>query len=148
MERVGRVGKGSVFLAGTFNGNPACLAAVKATIGELSKPGTYEKLFEQGEYIRKNISDILSRAGVRAQVAGFGSVWLIYFLDGEFNSYSDLLRNDNELDTKFRHAMIDRNYVFQPVPMKRMYMSLAHTRDIIDQTLSDVEDVVRIVASK
>ncbi|MGO4319868.1 aminotransferase class III-fold pyridoxal phosphate-dependent enzyme, partial [Agrobacterium sp. MCAB5] len=72
MERVGRTGDGAVFMGGTFNGTPSSLAAVKATIQELSKPGVYDRLFELGSYLRKQIDEIIARHGIRAQSAGFG----------------------------------------------------------------------------
>lgn len=151
MERLGRSGEGAVFMGGTFNGTPASMAAVKATIHELSKPGVYEHLFDLGNHLRSEIDGIIARRGLKAQAAGFGSVWLVYFFEGEFNEYADLLRNDNELDMRFRRSLIDGWHVFQPLQLKRLYLSLSHTTEIINNTLelidSTMADLARSVAA-
>jgi glutamate-1-semialdehyde 2,1-aminomutase len=139
MERVGRTGEGAVFMGGTFNGTPACMAAVKATIGELARPGVYERLFELGAYLRGEIDGIVARHGLKAQAAGFGSVWLVYFFDGAFRDYTDLLRNDNDLDMRFRRALIAGRQVFQPLQLKRFYLSLSHDRAVLDDTLELID---------
>ena len=139
MERVGRTGEGAVFMGGTFNGTPSSMAAVKATIEELARPGVYERLFELGAYLRGEIDGIIARHGLKAQAAGFGSVWLVYFFDGAFRDYTDLLRNDNDLDMHFRRALIAGRQVFQPLQLKRLYLSLSHDRAVLDDTLELID---------
>lgn len=139
MERVGRTGEGAVFMGGTFNGTPSSMAAVKATIEELARPGVYERLFELGAYLRGEIDGIIARHGLKAQAAGFGSVWLVYFFDGAFRDYSDLLRNDNDLDMRFRRALIAGRQVFQPLQLKRLYLSLSHDRAVLNDTLELID---------
>ncbi len=139
MERVGRTGEGAVFMGGTFNGTPSSLAAVKATIQELSKPGVYERLFDLGNYLRTQIDEIIARHGIKAQSAGFGSVWLVYFFDGDFREYADLLRNDNELDMRFRRALIVGRQIFQPLQLKRLYLSLSHDQNVLNDTLELID---------
>lgn len=139
MERVGRTGEGAVFMGGTFNGTPSSMAAVKATIEELARPGVYERLFELGAYLRGEIDGIIARHGLKAQAAGFGSVWLVYFFDGAFRDYTDLLRNDNDLDMRFRRALIAGRQVFQPLQLKRLYLSLSHDRAVLDDTLELID---------
>ncbi|WP_448955509.1 aspartate aminotransferase family protein [Labrys neptuniae] len=147
MERLGRTGEGAVFMGGTFNGTPASMAAVKATLDELAKPGAYERLFELGDYLRTGIDAIIARRGIRAQAAGFGSVWLVYFFQGAFNEYRDLLDNDTELDMRFRRALIDERHVFQPAPLKRLYLSMSHRREIVDDTLDRIDTIMARLAA-
>lgn len=151
MERVGRTGERAVFMGGTFNGTPSSMAAVKATVQELSRPGVYERLFELGDYLRGQIDGIIARHGLKAQAAGFGSVWLVYFFDGEFKDYADLLRNDNELDMRFRRALIAGRQIFQPLQLKRLYLSLSHDESVLNGTLELIDttmaDLARSVAA-
>jgi glutamate-1-semialdehyde 2,1-aminomutase len=142
MERAGRTGSGAVFIGGTFNGTPASLAATLATLAELSKPGAYERLFALGNYLRTQLDAIFARLGLAGQAAGFGSVWLPYFFAGPYRAYADLLRNDMALDQAFRDEMVARRYISQPVPLKRLYLSLSHTRPIVDKTLDDIETIL------
>lgn len=146
MERVGRTGEGAVFMGGTFNGTPSSLAAVKATVQELSKPGVYDRLFDLGAYLRKEVDGIIARRGIKAQTAGFGSVWLVYFFDGEFKEYADLLRNDNELDMRFRRALIAGRQIFQPLQLKRLYLSLSHDESVLNDTLELIDTTMADLA--
>jgi glutamate-1-semialdehyde 2,1-aminomutase len=143
MERVGRYGEGSVLMGGTFNGAPSTLAAILATLDILARPGTYEQLFALGDRMRCGLAGIIDRLGVPAQVAGFGSVWLPYFFTGAYSQYRDLLRNDDAADLAFRNAMIDHGLIGQPLPLKRLYLSLSHTDAIIDEALDVMETILR-----
>ena len=142
MEHVGRTGEGAVFMGGTFNGTPTSLAAVLATIEELSKQGTYERLAALGNHMRNGLDQIVSRLGLEAQSAGFGSVWLLYFFSGQYTRYDDLLRNDDALDLAFRRKLVERHCIGQPLPLKRLYLSLAHTPEILDETLGVIEVIL------
>jgi glutamate-1-semialdehyde 2,1-aminomutase len=147
LERVGRTGTDAVFMGGTFNGTPSTLAAILATIDELSRPDTYPKLFELGDYLRRELDAIVGRVGLPAQSAGFGSVWLLYFFEGRYSRYEDLLRNDDALDNAFRHELVARRFVFQPLALKRLYLSASHDRELIDRSLGVIESVLRSLAA-
>ena len=146
LERVGRTGPDAVFMGGTFNGTPSTLAAILATIEELSQPETHRKLFDLGDYLRRELDAIVARVGLPAQSAGFGSVWLLYFFDGPYSRYEDLLRNDDLLDNAFRRELVAHRYIFQPLAMKRMYVSAAHDKAILDRALDVMESTLRKVS--
>ena len=147
LERAGRTGPDAVFMGGTFNGTPSTLAAILATIEELSRPDTHRKLFELGDYLRSELDGIVARVGLPAQSAGYGSVWLLYFFDGPYARYEDLLRNDDALDAAFRRELVANRYIFQPLPMKRMYVCAAHDKTILDRALDVMESSLRKLAA-
>lgn len=148
MERVGRTGEGSVLMGGTFNGTPSTLAAILATIEELRKPGVFERLFSLGAYLREQLDGIVDRLALPAQSSGYGSVWLLYFFAGTYSSYTDLLRNDDALDLAFRQQLIAHRCIFQPLPLKRLYISASHNQEIVDRSLDLMEDILRRLAGK
>jgi glutamate-1-semialdehyde 2,1-aminomutase len=147
LERAGRTGTDAVFMGGTFNGTPSTLAAILATIEELSRPDTYRTLFELGGYLRHELDGIVARVGLPAQGAGYGSVWLLYFFEGPYARYEDLLRNDDALDAAFRRELVAHRYIFQPLPMKRMYVCAAHDKAILDRALDVMESSLRKLAA-
>ncbi|WP_460105510.1 aspartate aminotransferase family protein [Pseudomonas sp. S3_H06] len=146
MHLIGLTGEKGVFMGGTCNGTPSTLAAVQATVQELARPGTYEKLFELGDYMRSQVDAIVQRLGIAAQSAGYGSAWLLYFFEGPYSQYTDLLRNNDELDMAFRRGLIERRQIFQPLQLKRLYLSTAHTREILDDSLDVIESVLKALA--
>jgi glutamate-1-semialdehyde 2,1-aminomutase len=83
------------------------------------------------------------RLGLKATVAGFGSVFLTYFMEGPIESYTDLLRNDAETFVSYRKAMIERGFFKLPLNLKRNHISLSHTAEDVDRTLEAAETVLR-----
>jgi glutamate-1-semialdehyde 2,1-aminomutase len=134
---------GNVLFAGTFNGHPLNCAAALATIEVLESPGAYEHLFRLGERVRNGLTEIMERNKVEACVAGFGSVFLTYFMAGPIDSYTDLLRNDSQFQLEYRRRLIDKGIFKLPMNLKRSHISLSHTEADIDRTLQACEDTIK-----
>lgn len=134
---------GDVFFAGTYNAHPVGVAAALATIEILERPESYEHLFSLGDQVRQGLREITGRHGIEATVAGFGSVFVTYFMSGPINSYTDLLRNDVNKFVTYRRKMIEQGIYKLPVNLKRNHISLAHTQADIDRTLETAEAVLK-----
>lgn len=134
---------GDVFFAGTFNAHPVGVAASLATIEILERPESYAHLFNLGDRVRQGLREIIQRHGVKATVAGFGSVFLTYFMEPPIESYSDLLRNNVTMFIAYRRQMIARGIYMLPVNLKRNHISLAHTVADIDETLEAADAVLK-----
>jgi glutamate-1-semialdehyde 2,1-aminomutase len=134
---------GTVFFAGTYNAHPLSTAAALATLDVLEAPESYPRLFGLGERMRSGLRGIVERLGLKATVAGFGSVFLTYFMEGPVRNYTDLLRNDAAKFVAYRRELIDRGFFKLPMNIKRACMSLSHTEEQVDRTLQACEDVLR-----
>ena len=139
---------GDVFFAGTFNAHPVGLAAALATLEILERPSSYAHLFRLGNRLRKGLQEIMQRRSIKATVAGFGSVFLTYFMEPPIERYTDLLRNDETLFLTYRRKLIARGIYKLPVNLKRNYISLSHTETDIDQTLETVDAVCAELTQK
>lgn len=137
---------GTVFFAGTYNAHPLATAAALATLDVLEQPESYSRLFGLGERMRAGLRAIMERRGVPATVAGFGSVFLTYFMSGPIRSYGDLLRNDGAKFVAYRRALLDRGFFKLPMNLKRACVSLSHTEEQVDRTLEACESVLRRMA--
>ncbi|KEQ26860.1 aspartate aminotransferase family protein [Paenibacillus tyrfis] len=134
---------GDVWFAGTYNGHAVGTAASIATIGLMETAGVHEHIFRLGERMRQGIRDIHERMGIRAYVAGFGSVWTTYFMDREPLNYTDLKDNDAELYVSYRRKLMERGIFKMPMNIKRNHVSFSHTEQDIDHTLQCIEDVLK-----
>ena len=134
---------GDVMVAGTYNGHPVATAAALATIAELEDGTVYKRIFRLGEKARRGMQEIADRLDISMTVAGYGSVFVPYFMTGAINRYADLLQNNTEADTFFRSEMTRRGVFMLPMAMKRNHVSAAHTDADIDRTLNVAEDVLR-----
>jgi glutamate-1-semialdehyde 2,1-aminomutase len=134
---------GKVFFAGTYNGHALGCTAALATIEVLQRPGSYAHLYKLGNRVRSGLASICEKYGVPATVAGFGSVFVTYFMEGPVRTYRDLLRNDAHRFVDYRMRMIERGIFMLPTNLKRNHVSLSHTEQDIDRTLEASEDAIR-----
>ena len=134
---------GDVMVAGTYNGHPVATSAALATIAELEDGTAHDHIFRLGEKARRGLQEIADRLDISLTVAGYGSVFVPYFMTGAINRYADLLQNNTQADTTFRSEMTKRGIFMLPVAMKRNHVSAAHTEADIDRTLNTAEDVLK-----
>jgi len=139
---------GTVMLAGTFNGNASSMAAAIATINVLKDPDVdfYGHVYRLGDRMRTGLQSIADDNGIAARITGLGSVFIPYFLDGEVRGYRDLLRNNDEAYATFHRRMIEKGSFMYPMALKRNHISLAHTEEHIDTTLTQAEEVLAAMA--
>ncbi len=134
---------GDTFFSGTFNGNSASCAAALATLEILEREPVHQHIFALGERMRKGLAEIHRRLGIRATVAGFGSIFVTYFMEGPAETYTDLLANDAGKFVEYRRRLMDRGIFKMPTNLKRAHISYAHTEADIDRTLQAAEDVLK-----
>jgi glutamate-1-semialdehyde 2,1-aminomutase len=134
---------GDTFFAGTYNGNAVGCAATLATIEILERQPVHQHIFRLGERLRQGLREIHQRLGIRATVAGFGSVFLTYFLENLPQNYSDLLANDAERFVEYRRRLIERGIYKIPLNLKRNHVGFSHTDAHVDRTLEACEDVLK-----
>ena len=138
---------GSVLLAGTFTGHPTACAAGVATINKLRDAKVFERTAELGQRMRDGLTSIVAELGVPAQVRGYGSVFCLYFIEGEINGYRDLMRNDDTRYREFHRGMTDRGFLMLPMSLKRNHVSFAHSEEDIDRTLDAAREVLKELVS-
>jgi len=130
------------FFAGTFNGHPGMAAAALATIRKLEREPVHEHIFKLGEKARSGLQALYDRLGVPAVVAGFGSVFVTYFLEPPVESYDDLLRNDVPMFIGYRRELMNHGVFELPLNLKRNHVSYAHTEADIDALLEATDGVI------
>lgn len=136
------IADGRVVHAGTLNGNPLGLSAVKATLNVLeSTAGLYEQLWREGERLRTGLLEILAETGLPVLSAGGGPVFQIGFQDRPAREYRDTLTANRVAYSDFAIALLDAGVLV--LPDGRWYVSAAHTSEDIDRTLAAARSIVR-----
>ena len=82
------------------------------------------------------------RAGVPAVVGGFGSLFVLCFMEGPLETYDDVLRNDDELFGRYRRELIKRGVFEMPESLGRSHISVSHTEDDVDRSLAAAEEAL------
>ncbi|HRW08989.1 MAG TPA: aminotransferase class III-fold pyridoxal phosphate-dependent enzyme [Caldilineaceae bacterium] len=134
----------AIIASGTFNGNPLSAAAGLATLNELAKPGTYERLFAMGDRITREITAMGQEYSIPLLVGGEGPVLQILFTaDETIRNYESMLYADRAKAYIFGVEMIRRGCFVSP--FEKIYLSLAHSDADIDRFLEAARDVLRHV---
>jgi glutamate-1-semialdehyde 2,1-aminomutase len=148
LERFTTTDTGDVHFGGTFNGNAVAVAAGLATLERLEDGSVHERLFALGERMRGGLAEIAARAGVPAVAGGFGSIFVLCFMEGPLRSYEDALRNDEALFGRYRRELIARGVFEMPESLGRSHISAAHTADDVDRTLGIAEQALDAALQK
>ncbi len=133
---------GGAHMAGTYYSNPISVAAALATLAELDGGKVHEHLFRLGDMIRKGLSGVIGELKLKAQVAGFRSIFNIYFTDEEIVNYQSLLGNNSDLFMKYNRGMMERGFLFVAHPLKRCHLSAAHTEKDVRHFIEATHDVL------
>ena len=121
-------------VTGTFNGYPIASVAGLATLKELQKEGTYERLYEMGDRISREITAMGKEFSIPLLVGGDGSVLQVLFTeDKAITDYESMLYADKERAYKFGIELIKRGLFVSP--FEKIYLSVVHSDADIDRLL-------------
>jgi glutamate-1-semialdehyde 2,1-aminomutase len=143
MERFNTRPGGDVHFGGTYNGNAIAVEAGLATIEQLEDGRVHEHVFRLGERMRGGLAEIAERVGVPAVVGGYGSLFVLCFMEGPLESYEDVLRNDAELFGRYRRELVARGIFEMPESLGRSHIGASHTDGDIDRSLEAAEASLR-----
>lgn len=135
---------GQVMHGGTYNGHPASMAALVATLTELAKAETFEALNRQGTRLMDGIRQALAEADIQARVAGFPSVFHVGFgVEQPVTDYRSSLQADKARYVRFTEAL--HHYGVRALERGTWFVSTEHTDDVIDETVQAVRAVAQQV---
>ena len=141
---------GRVRHAGTYNASPLCLAAAKATMGELARDdgAVYRHLEALGSSLIAGLREVIDASGIPAVVQGQGSMLQVYFTDlPRISTYREALRSDQALFSRFAHEMIRRGVFVHPDVFEHWFLSAAHTAADIDAIVKTAAEALDAISS-
>jgi len=135
--------EGPVYQAGTLSGNPLAMTAGIETIKELSKPNTYKKIGEKSSMLKEGLVDAAKRAGIATKFYMAGSMFCTYFTGRHVIDYRTAKASDTEKFSRFFSGMLQRGINLAPSQFESGFLSLAHTRKDIEDTIKSSYDVFK-----
>ena len=121
---------GPVYQAGTLSGNPLATAAGLAVLHELDDEA-YANLTRKAT----RFADGLRAALPNAQITQVGTLTGIFFANTPVTNYEQAQAADHDHYARFFHHMLDADTFLAPSGYETLFVSLAHTDQIIDQTI-------------
>lgn len=143
MERIAP--SGPVYQAGTLSGNPIAMTAGIETLKLLSQPGTYERLNQLSGQLSDGFREAAKKAGVPVYNTGVGSMVCTFFTEGPVTDYESAKRSDTAAFGRFFIAMLNEGIYLAPSQFEAIFLSTAHTEELIEKTIKAADKAFRKV---
>jgi glutamate-1-semialdehyde 2,1-aminomutase len=118
---------GPVYQAGTLSGNPLAMAAGLAQLREMERVNGWARLEELGAEFEAGARAALKKAGRNYVFQRIGSMFCLYFREGEVWNLADAMRSDKAAFGRYFHACLEAGIYFAPSQFEAGFLSLAHT---------------------
>ncbi len=125
---------GPVYQAGTLSGNPLAMAAGLAQLRELERTNAWARLEEVGAEFEGVVRDTLRRTGKPYVFQRIGSMFCLFFTDGEVYDLATAQRSDRQAFARFFHSCLDGGVYFAPSQFEAGFLSTAHTDEDMART--------------
>ena len=127
---------GAVYQAGTLSGNPVAVAAGLATLNLVQQPNFYEHLSELARQLTEGLEQTAKQHGIEFSAQSIGGMFGLYFRATPPTSYAEVMSCDKEAFNRFFHAMLNEGVYMAPSAFEAGFVSSAHTREDIAQTIA------------
>ncbi len=141
MEKVAP--SGQVYQAGTLSGNPLATAAGLKVLEILQGHGVYERLEKLSASLYDGLGAIFAEKGLPHCGQRVGAMFTYFCQAGPVGDFASALGSDTEAFGRFFRAMLKRGIYLAPSQYEATFLSLAHTPDDLEQTLSAARDAMR-----
>ena len=139
MELVSPVGK--VYQAGTLSGNPIAMAAGLTQLKYLYEhQEIYKDLEEKGKRLYGGMEKILVEKNLPYHINHVSSLGSLFFTEQEVVDYTSAKSSDTKAFSEYFKGMLAQGIHMAPSQFEAMFLSVAHTDEIIDQTLEAVRN--------
>jgi glutamate-1-semialdehyde 2,1-aminomutase len=143
MEKIAPLGP--VYQAGTLSGNPVAVAAGLATLNLVQTKSFFENLEATTRRLVEGLEAEARKAAVAFSAQSIGSMFGIYFRPSPPASFAEVMQADRERFNRFFHEMLKRGVYLAPSAYEAGFVSAAHAKLEIDETLQAARAAFAIV---
>ena len=124
---------GPVYQAGTLSGNPLAMYMGKKNLEILrDRPEVYSELERKAIKLEEGLRSNVEKLGLNYTVNRAGS---LFFAEGPINNYDDVTKCNVPMFNKYFEELLNRGILLAPTQFEAMFLSNAHTDEIIDETI-------------
>lgn len=134
---------GDVYQAGTLSGNPLAMAAGIAQLQLLRELGAYERLEESGAFLEAGMREAMKTSGAPLHFTRAGSMWTLFFNAEPARDLASVKRSDTQAFAAYFQAMLGRGVYIAPSQFEAGFLTLAHSRSDIEDTVKAAEGSLR-----
>ena len=134
---------GPVYQAGTLSGNPLALVAGITQLKEMERLDGWSRLEQIGQQFEDGVRDTLNELGRNLTLNRVGSMFCLFFSEGEIVNVDDVKKTDAEAFRKFFWAALERGVYFAPSFYEAGFISLAHGEQEMEKTIEVTKEALR-----
>jgi glutamate-1-semialdehyde 2,1-aminomutase len=134
---------GPVYQAGTLSGNPLALVAGITQLKEMERLDGWSRLEQIGQQFEDGVRDTLNELGRNLTLNRVGSMFCLFFSEGEIVNVDDVKKTDAEAFRKFFWAALERGVYFAPSLYEAGFISLAHGEQEMEKTVEVTKEALR-----
>lgn len=128
-EYMDQITQGKVLHLGTYNGNPLCMAAAKAVLGEICTPQATADVIAFNEELLAAVGSVIDDAGLPAHTVQFGAKGCVTWSAAPVRNYRDYKATDFTLAfAQWIHG-INRGILLPPGLDEQWLISVLHSRE-------------------
>ncbi len=137
---------GKVFQVGTYNGNPLCMAAARASLENVMTPEAYKHLDHINDQLINQCDAICKKYGFPGYTVGISSKGCVNFATGKITDYESFIEyQDVPLSLLAWLYNMNRGIIMAPGREEEWTLSVSHNDEDVERWISAFEDIVRDV---
>ena len=134
---------GPVYQAGTLSGNPVAMAAGLTQLKYLyAHPEVYTGLEKKGTLLYEGMKDLAEKAGLICHLNHISSLGSIFFTGEKVCDYTSAKTSDTKAFANYFLSMLNGGVHLAPSQFEAMFLSDAHSEDVIHETLKVFSEVL------
>ena len=137
---------GDVYQAGTLSGNPLAMAAGLTTLNILKRENPYAELNRKCEMLFTGLQKAAKNAGIPTTVNRMGSMGCLFFTPEAVTDFVTAQTGNGTVFRQYYQEMLDRGVYLAPSPFETTFLSIAHTAEMIEETVHRAGKTFEIIA--
>ncbi len=137
---------GDVYQAGTLSGNPLAMAAGLATLNVLNRENPYADLDKKCETLFGGLERAAQQAGIPVSVNRIGSMGCLFFTAHTVTDFVSAQTGNSNIFKRYYQEMLKSGVYLAPSPFETTFVSMAHTDEMISQTVLRAEKAFQTIA--
>ncbi len=135
--------EGKVYQAGTLSGNPLAVTAGIETLKILKDKNIYLKLEESSKYLTDGMKTIIKNSNIPHCFKRVGSMFCLFFTNENVTNFKKATSSNIELFAKYFAEMIKEGIYIAPSQYEAGFLSTAHSKEDLDNTLKAFEKAIK-----
>ena len=142
------VADGSVYQVGTYNGNPLCVAAMRANLLDVLTPEAYKHLHHLNDLIIDGCTSVIEKYDLPGYAVGIGSKGCVTFSEEKIVDFASFNKNQRGdlADLAWLYNM-NRGVFMTPGREEEWTLSVTHTDESINAYVACFDEMARDLVS-